>query len=151
MLLLRPGAPAQIQVAMPDPGASVPDGSTLAAELRVMNAAGTVVAAAPVTFTAPDHLLRPATIADADATAAALALAGADGRWELICTSQNQACSGTILETGPAHSAVDHRRRMRIPSGCCGGGAKQVVTVPVPMPSKDRDSHPHKFDPKRFA
>ena len=122
---------------MDDPGPGVPAGSTLSAALNVMNAEGTVVAATAVTFTAPDTLVRTAVIDDDEATRAALALAGRDGTWELICTQVGSVCEGTVLDHGVAHSTVSSRHRTRVPSGCCGG-AKEPVIVPVPDKSKRR-------------
>ena len=112
----------------------------LCAQLYVMNARGTVVAVAPVSFevagSAPvgSPVVLTASLPEDDATSAAVALAGRDGRWELVlCTSADCPQGAMTLEQGPAHSTVDTRQRTRVPSGCRGCG-KPVEPKPASRP-----------------
>lgn len=131
MLLLTPGAPARIQVVVPAPEGKRPDTvNQLCTELFIMNSEGTVVAMATVVFEAAGHtpagtpVVATATIPAADATAAAVALAGRDGTWELVLCPHGSCPSGSmILEKGTAHSTISTRRRAFVPRGCTDCGA----------------------------
>lgn len=153
MLLLTPGAPARIQFAVPAPtGMDQTKMYRLCAQLYVMDARGTVVAVAPVPFdvagsvAAGSPVVVTAQVSEDEATRAAVALAGRDGRWDLVLCYQGNCPQGAMsLETGPAHSTVDNRSRIRVPVGCrdCGKTAGPVLPPPPGDSATKGKGKPH--------